>query len=316
MKAYQALNHITLGTTLRQLADQVSQDAENIYAQFSFDIDPKWFPVFYVLATKNADSVVNIAKEIKHSHVSVSKIVKEMKRADLLDTYKSDKDSRVTLITLNERARAMIPAMQAQCAAVDAVMNELTQETNTNLWQALTITQQHLQRSPLSHRIKKAYESDNIKIVDYQSSYREAFKALNIAWISKHWELEEPDYQAINNPEDYILNKNGVILIALHNNIPVGCCALIYMKNNTYELAKMAVSPQAQGLGIGLLLGKKIIAKAKSLGATRLYLESNSVLQPAINLYGKLGFQHIKGITSPYERCDVQMELSLENPIR
>lgn len=90
------------------------------------------------------------------------------------------------------------------------------------------------------------------------------------------------------------------------------------MDENTYELAKMAVSPGVQGKGIGLLLSKSIIKKAKSLGAKRLYLESNSVLTPAINLYIKLGFKHIEdvvseGIKSPYERCNIQMELSLDN---
>lgn len=313
MKTYKDLNHITLGTALRQLADQVSQDAEKIYTQFNFEIDTKWFPVFYVLATQESDSVVNIAKEIKHSHVSVSKIVKEMKSADLIESHKSKKDSRVTLIKLNKRAQKMIPAMKKQCAAVDSVMKQLTQETGVNLWQALTVTQQHLQHCSLSSRISNELHSNNIQFVDYNPNYQAAFKALNIEWISKYWELEEPDYKAIDNPEAYILNKNGSIIIALYNNEPVGCCALIKMDENTYELAKMAVSPNVQGKGIGLLLGKNIIKKAKSLGAKRLYLESNSVLTPAINLYIKLGFKHIEGVTSPYERCDIQMELSLNN---
>jgi GNAT superfamily N-acetyltransferase len=73
----------------------------------------------------------------------------------------------------------------------------------------------------------------------------------------------------------------------------------------------MAVFPSAQEKGIGLLLGQKIIDSAKLLKARRLYLESNSILGPAINLYKKLGFKHMKGVTSPYERCNVQMELYL-----
>ena len=64
MKSFNELGHIALGTALRQLAAQVSKDAENTYAKFGFAIEPKWFPVFYVLASKGADSVVNIAKEI------------------------------------------------------------------------------------------------------------------------------------------------------------------------------------------------------------------------------------------------------------
>ncbi len=80
-----------------------------------------------------------------------------------------------------------------------------------------------------------------------------------------------------------------------------------------YELAKMAVSPKAHGKGIGYLLGKAIIEEAISLGASTLYLESNTILRPAISLYEKLGFRKIAGHHTPYKRCNIQMELIL-NP--
>ena len=78
-----------------------------------------------------------------------------------------------------------------------------------------------------------------------------------------------------------------------------------------YELAKMAVSPRAQGKKIGYLLGKAIIQKAKDLGAKNLYLESNTILTPPINLYHKLGFRKIEGHYTPYQRSNIQMELNL-----
>ncbi len=85
------------------------------------------------------------------------------------------------------------------------------------------------------------------------------------------------------------------------------------LSNYDYELAKMAVSPKAQGKGVGWLLGKAIVEKAKSLGAKKLYLESNTILTPAINLYLKMGFKKIAGYPtpSPYERSNIQMELDL-----
>ncbi len=307
MKSFNELGHIALGTALRQLAAQVSKDAENTYAKFGFAIEPKWFPVFYVLASKGADSVVNIAKEINHSHVSVSKIVKEMKARDLIESYKSSDDSRVTLVALNSKAKAMVPQMKKQCDAIDAAMRELKDETGIDLWEAVSVVERHLRYRPISARVDG--ESPDIKVVDYAPKYREAFKSLNVEWISKYWELEEPDFKALDDPEGYILNQSGVILIALDKGKPIGCCALIKQTDDTFELAKMAVSPKAQGKGVGLLLGKSIVERAKLMGLKRLYLESNSVLKPAVSLYEKIGFKHIKGASSPYARCDVQMEL-------
>ena len=78
-----------------------------------------------------------------------------------------------------------------------------------------------------------------------------------------------------------------------------------------YELAKMGVSPLAQGKGIGWLLGQTIIQKAKDLGGKTLFLESNTKLKPAISLYRKLGFQKIPHKPSVYERSNIQMVLEL-----
>jgi GNAT superfamily N-acetyltransferase len=78
-----------------------------------------------------------------------------------------------------------------------------------------------------------------------------------------------------------------------------------------FELAKMAVSPKVQGKRIGLTLGEAIIEKAISLGAVRIYLESNTLLVPAISLYKRLGFKEVFGRPSQYERVDIQMELVL-----
>ncbi len=125
--------------------------------------------------------------------------------------------------------------------------------------------------------------------------------------------MEESDYKALDHPEEYILNRGGKILVALYYDEPLGVCALIKMNDSEYdfEMAKMAVSPKAQGKSIGTMLGKAVIEKAKELGASKLYLESNTVLKPAINLYYKLGFEKITGRPTPYERCNIQMELNL-----
>lgn len=152
-----------------------------------------------------------------------------------------------------------------------------------------------------------------IKIVPYQACYQAQFRALNEEWIKNYFEMEESDYKALDNPQEYILDNGGYIFIALLENIPVGSCALIKMHNDNYdyELAKMAVSPKAQGKQIGFLLGQAALNQAQKLGAKKIYLESNTKLKPAIGLYRKLGFKEIIGLPSPYQRCDIQMEYVL-----
>ncbi|PWN64339.1 GNAT family N-acetyltransferase [Chryseobacterium oncorhynchi] len=155
---------------------------------------------------------------------------------------------------------------------------------------------------------------NEVKIIAYEPQYKEAFKALNEEWIRTFFVMEASDYKLLDNPEEQILNKGGHIAFALLNGEVVGTCALVKAKEEplTFELSKMAVSPKAQGKKIGYLLGNALVEKARELKAEKVFLETNSVLVPAIKLYEKLGFRHMP-ITNPgYDRVDVQMELDLK----
>ena len=156
--------------------------------------------------------------------------------------------------------------------------------------------------------------NNEVKIIAYKPQYKEAFKALNEEWIKTFFVMEASDYKLLDNPEEQILNKGGHIAFALLNGETVGTCALVKAKDEplTFELSKMAVSPKAQGKKIGYLLGNALVEKARELKAEKVFLETNSVLVPAIKLYEKLGFRHMP-ITNPgYDRVDVQMELDLK----
>jgi GNAT superfamily N-acetyltransferase len=153
-----------------------------------------------------------------------------------------------------------------------------------------------------------------IQIVDYDVKYKQVFRDLNVEWISTYFVMEEADYKALDNPNNYILDKGGHILVALYDGEPVGVCALVKTHDDPemdYELAKMAVSPKAQGKRIGWVLGQAVIEKARTLNAKSLFLESNTILTPAISLYYKLGFERITSRPSPYERSNIQMKLTL-----
>ncbi|HET7333108.1 GNAT family N-acetyltransferase [Dyella sp.] len=151
-----------------------------------------------------------------------------------------------------------------------------------------------------------------VQIVQYRPEHQSAFKGLNEEWITRWFTMEEADYRSLDYPQEYILDTGGRILIALNEGEVVGTCALLKMEGGTYELAKMAVSAKARGKGIGLLLGHAAIDEARGMDAKRLYLESNTRLESAIRLYRKLGFGEVTGARSPYERCNIQMELILE----
>ncbi len=149
-----------------------------------------------------------------------------------------------------------------------------------------------------------------LEIVDFQPSDAFAFRSLNHAWIQKYFRLEASDHKALDHPIDYIIEPGGAILMARFKGETVGTCALIKANDKCYELAKMAVDPAAQGLGIGYRLGQAILDRAWAMGAEKVFLVSNTVLAPAIHLYEKLGFVEVPLLPEEeeYERADIRME--------
>ena len=139
-----------------------------------------------------------------------------------------------------------------------------------------------------------------------------AFRQLNEEWILREFAMESKDEEALADPRRTIIERGGRIFLAIREGKTVGCCALLAMRPGEYEVAKMAVTESARGAGIGRSLLERVIAEARSLGATRLYLETNRKLTPAIQLYESLGFRHLpaeRTVPSPYARSNVCMEL-------
>jgi DNA-binding MarR family transcriptional regulator/N-acetylglutamate synthase-like GNAT family acetyltransferase len=314
MDFYFQAGKLALGSRLRRLSERFTEDATQIFTLYDVPLDPRWFPVFYVLSQQPEASITEIAQFIGHSHASVSQIVKEMSKNGLALTAKSEADARVNVVRLSDAGKQIIPNIQYQYLDVAQAVDQLLADMQHDLWKAIAEVEHLLAHKSFYQRVRevrKMRESQQVEILDYSPEWQADFKRLNYQWIEKYFTVEEADEQVLNYPQEKILNPGGCILMARYNGEMVGTCALIKMDAVKYELAKMAVAEHARGKRIGWLLGQAAIQRARELGAEVLYLESNTMLEPAINLYYKLGFQRVIGHTSCYERCNIQMELKL-----
>jgi len=316
MEFFETAGKKAIGSRLRMLTEKITEDAAMIYQLYDVDLQPKWFPVFYILSSGEEKTITSIAKEIGHSHPSVSKIISEMSKRGLVREKKDKTDGRRNMVSLSKKGKELTAKIEDQYTDIAKAIDQITEQTTHNLWEAIKEWEYILAQKSLFIRVKeqqKQRESMQVKIIDYTPEYKTAFKALNEEWISTYFTMEESDYKALDHPEEYILNKGGHIMVALYDNEVAGVCALIKMNDPEYdfELAKMAVSPKAQGKSIGWLLGQAILEKAKAAGGSNVYLESNTALKPAINLYRKLGFEKIAGRATPYARCDIQMGIKI-----
>ena len=146
------------------------------------------------------------------------------------------------------------------------------------------------------------------RIVDWDARYGGAFGRLNREWLDKYFRVEPIDEPVLDDPETNIIEHGGVVLYAVQGDDVVGTVALKHQGGGVFELTKMAVTKACQGRGVGRQLLCASVARFEKMTGSKLYLESNSRLGPALALYESAGFRHEPPPEpSDYDRADVYM---------
>lgn len=154
---------------------------------------------------------------------------------------------------------------------------------------------------------------NNLTFIPFQPKYAKTFKKLNLEWIKKFFEVEEKDIELLDKCEENIINKGGYIFFAKIDDTIVGCVAYIKIKEDVYELGKMAVNEDYQGKRIGQELLTYAINFAKTENWKQVILYSSVKLKNALHIYKKIGFVEIP--IEPdvvYKRSSIKMELNLK----
>jgi DNA-binding MarR family transcriptional regulator/predicted GNAT family acetyltransferase len=310
---FRRTGQMAMGSRLRQLTDKITSDAGKIDKIYNTCLQPKWFPVFFTLMAEDGLSITEIARIIGHTHASVVTIVKEMTRAGLVRTKQDPKDKRRVVVSLTAKAKRLIPAVAQMCHDVRLAVEEIDAEASQHLWKAIDEWEAKLSEKSLLDRVmamKVARESDDVQIVDYDDArHHDAFRQLNERWIKELFKIEEEDVYEMDHPMENIINKGGFIYMAEYKGKPVGCFGVMPCERPEYEweFVKFAVDPNIQGKGIGKRLIEACLERVQSLGAHKIFLETNTKCTAAVHLYEKYGFRHIKVTYTNYERANVHM---------
>lgn len=153
---------------------------------------------------------------------------------------------------------------------------------------------------------------NNLRITSFNKKYKADFEKLNREWIEEFFQMEDEDFNTLQNPESYVIQKNGEIFFAINDQIVIGTAAMIPFSEDVFELAKMSVKKDFQGKGVGKLLLKRCIQFAQERNANEIFLLTNDILKPALNLYLSCGFViKNKYDDERYERGNTKMHLIL-----
>jgi DNA-binding MarR family transcriptional regulator/ribosomal protein S18 acetylase RimI-like enzyme len=315
MNIIDQLEELAIGARLKRLNEYFAKDVAIIYKDEQLNFEPKHFTLFYLINKLGEAGVTEIAEELSLTHPGVIHLAKELEALGFIESVKSATDSRRRMLRLSAKGKESLPKLERVWAKIVVLNKALFNNQKNNLLNAIMETEAQLNEKPYYQRFQEMFNpqgNSQVKVITYQPQYARHFKNLNIEWINTYFTVEEHDLEQLNNPEEHILADGGEILFAQINDDDIaGTCALIKTGPAEYELAKMAVNPKYQGRKIGNLLMDAAITKIKDLGATRLWLGSNRDLIAAISLYKKYGFKEFTVESTPYQRANIHMELSL-----
>ncbi len=100
------------------------------------------------------------------------------------------------------------------------------------------------------------------------------------------------DEELANLPGDYA-PPDGLLLLVLSGNETAGCVGLRRFSECGCEMKRMWVRPKFRGCGLGCLLAEQLIAEARTIGYSKMVLDSLPSLGSALALYRTLGFWEV-----------------------
>ncbi|MFM7378108.1 MAG: GNAT family N-acetyltransferase [Erythrobacter sp.] len=299
-----------LGTRLKRLGERMQAGAGLVTANAGLALQPGHMALLAALRGTPL-SVGQLAEACGTSQPGVTRALGQLRDLGMIEEVHSP-DQRSRVVTLSPKGReAAAILMREVWPRVGMAAQQILDRLDGDFLAALAEIERALSEASIGERGLRATPGP-LRLREYDDALALHFHDINAEWIEAMFRLEATDRDVLENPRARIVDPGGCILFVEAPGFGiVSTCALQKTGPGAFELTKMGVRETARGLKVGEFLLEAIIARAEAMGATKLYLLTNHICEPAIHLYEKLGFVHDAKIMAEYgaryERCDVAM---------
>jgi ribosomal protein S18 acetylase RimI-like enzyme len=314
MNHLESLGPLALASRLKNLSDTLMQGVSQIYREMDLDFEPRWFPVTHYLFTHGAVPVTTLANALRQTHPAVLQVTKIMQKKGLVSLEKDEKDLRKTIVGLTPEGRNMAVSLTGIWEDISEAASKLLEENQVDLLKDIAALEKALENEEIYSRVKKEYvrkRLDNLVIKDYSSKDFNDFKEINYQWLNESVGISPYDKKILENTEEEIIKKVGMIYLAWAGTEIAGTFILVPANDQDLELTKFAVKKVYRKMGIGKMLVNYALELAKSSGYASVILLTHPTLTDAFNLYRKTGFTEIVNhpdLPDPTGRCSITMQ--------
>ncbi|HEM3633618.1 TPA: GNAT family N-acetyltransferase [Streptococcus suis] len=149
-----------------------------------------------------------------------------------------------------------------------------------------------------------------MNIETYKPEYKEAFIAMNLAWIEEMFQVEDEDRMVLGSIEERLAN-GGEIFFAINDEGEImASCMVAPLPSGEWEIEKFAAKKEFAGQGAGKACLQACMDFIKEKQIQKVIIVSNRKCVSAIHLYRKFGFieRPVDKNKFPYERADIAFE--------
>lgn len=288
----QQLGFLAGGSRFRRIYERMQLGGDKAYKEADINFKSSWFPVYYVLARqKEPQTVMQITEQIAFSHITVKNIVNELEKEQLVVVAANPGDKRSKLIVLSEEGQQLRKQLEPLWAAFSTVLETVLTSGHPDIINILKRIDGELERSPLNERVRLP-KAGQIRVHDYRPELKPLFFELAGYWLTGllKGKLEEEDEFSLRNPDLAYLQSGGFVFFASYGPEIVACVALRRLDEVNFELCHLFTEPKYRRTGVATKLAERCVSRCKENAATGLWLQANSRIPEACQLFAKLGF--------------------------
>ena len=212
----------------------------------------------------------------------MSRLLRSLEDEGLVETLPHPDDARRRLARLTEEGRRAFASYEALSDARAAAVLEGHSRPDVVL-EAMDIVAAALSRKRITLEERGASSPEaRYCLAEYYKELSRRFTGGFDVKLSR-----DPEAKAMTRPL-------GVFLVAMSDDLPIGCAGLKGDGSPVGEVKRVWVSPAARGLGLGGRMMSAVEAKARELSMTCLRLDTNSALTEALRLYRRDGWREIE----------------------
>jgi DNA-binding MarR family transcriptional regulator len=288
------LRELGLASRLHRLADSLSEEAGTLYRDLGADFQPRWFPLFHLLAQASPLPITALARSLGLTHPGARQIAEQLIEAGLIREVARGRDQRERPLTLTPRGRKMHRTLAPVWAEIRAAAREMLEEVGIDLVGALERIEAIQEERSIMDRVRERMDLPprrRLEIVPYRPAFKKHFQALHRPGRPGRTADGLPASLLLDDPNRMILRPGGSILFALRDGEVVGTCARRRHPGGEDELCLLAVTHEVRERNVDEALLREAAVRAQAEGIRALYLCAHRGRHDVLRLCRRLGFR-------------------------